>query len=386
MKFSTALSVVAAIYTLPSQGLPASDHFPKSLSFETELKNDPNLVQQLKKRGEIISVDTDIHQILLTFPLSLGGHSVKSVVDTGSRSSWIFNGVSDSSSSLCSSNSCLTSTSNIDISDDSYSIYYRGNFGAFGKWVSAPLSLGGSASAPFKFGLADSITGNTGDYSWAGFGYDSDELNRDSSTHIIDVLHESGVIDNKIFQLKYSSISSWDADIMGSGSLTIGSYDTSANIKFFDMTENIKYYLAIPMNSISNSNGDSISLDSVQTSVFDSGSTSLLMKQKYIDAILGDIVYDSTYTSFFKCSDYENFILKFNIDSTTTISIPLTSISWNQYKESNDLCQLMVGTLPDDVTFELAFGQYAMKNLITVFDIHQKRLGLASNSNSVTIS
>lgn len=368
-----------------TKAVPTSENFPKVLNFETEIENNPDLVTLLKKRDSIISVDTDIHQILLTFPLSIGGNSIKSVIDTGSRSTWIYNGQVDSSSNLCSSDSCITSTSNINVSDDSYAIYYRGDFGAFGKWATAPLSIGGSTPVDFKFGLADSVTGSTGDFSWAGFGYDSDELTRDSTTHIIDVLHENGVIDSKVFQIKYNQISNWDSNVMGTGSLTIGSYD-SVDLKFYDMTENIKYYLAMSMASIKNSNGDSINLDSAGTTVFDSGSTSLLLKQKYIDALLGDIVYDPNYKNFFKCSDYDDFILTFQIDATTSIKIPLTSLSWNNYRESNDLCQLMVGTLPDDVTFEVAFGQYAMKNLITVFDISNKRLGIASNSDEVTIS
>lgn len=353
------------------------------LKFPTKIHNNPELVQLLKKRDIIVETETSIHQNLLTFPLTLGGQQLNAVVDTGSRSTWIYDGVNDSSNVLCSSDSCVSSLDEITVSSDDYAIYYRGDFSASGKWSSAQLQVGNSKAVDFKFGLATSITGSTGGFSWAGFGYNSDELDMESSTHILDSLYEGGAIDKRIFQLEYSDFSNWDKTVMGNGLLTIGGYNSDKDFKFFDMIENIKYYLAIPMESMSNSNGDSIKLNNSGTVAFDSGSTSLLMKDSYKNAILGDVKFDDNYPSFFKCSDYENFKVDFQIDSTTTISLPLTDLSWNNYQDSYDLCQLMVGSLSDDVDFEVVLGQYALKNLVVAFDIDNKQLGIATNSTDV---
>lgn len=356
MLSSTLLFTLFTSMVTVSNAAPVA--LPKTVSFETSLHNSPALVNLMKKRGDdVVSVKTDIHQILLTFPSTIGGTDVTSVVDTGSRTSWIYNGESDSSNELCNTGSCVTSSNNLDVSDDDYSIYYRGNFGASGKWATAKLSLDGSDGVDYKFGLADTLTGETGSYSWSGFGYDSDEYESDTTTHIVDVLQAGGVIDHRIFQLSYGDIESWEDDVMGTGSLTIGDYNRTADVRFFNMTENIQYYLAIPMDGASTSTGNSIELAEDKTVVFDSGSTSLLMKQKYIDTLLADIVYDETYTDFFKCSSYADYKLSFKIDDDNTLTIPLLDISWNNYKDDYDLCQLMLGSVPDDVTFEIAFGQ-----------------------------
>lgn len=383
MKFH--ISILLSLVTL-CLAHPIQQENLKVIKYPTEIHNtDKQLVSRLKKRdGSIIALETDIHQILLTFPLNIGGHLIESVVDTGSRSSWIYNGQINPSSPLCSSQSCFTSTDNIDVTDSDYAIYYRGDFGAFGKWATGKLSVGGSKEVDFKFGLADRLDGSTGGFSWAGFGYDSNEFTSDSVTHLIDALHDGGVIANRIFQIDYNELTGLDSDIMGHGTLTLGGYN--AAVKFFDMTTNIQYYLAIPMNSVSNSNGKNIALGDAKTVVFDSGSTSLLLKQKYIDAIFKDVEFDEEYKNFFKCSDYSDFKITFEIDGSSSLSIPLTDLSWNNYKDSDDLCQLMIGVLPDDVNFEIAFGQYAMKNLINVFDIENRKLGLASNNDNVIFS
>lgn len=360
----------------------------KVLKFPTKIHNFGNSGPKLSKRdGTIINDGTNVHQVFLSFPLTLGGNSVEAVVDTGSDSAWVYNGVSDSGSSLCSDNSCITSTSELQISDNDYSISYTGGFGASGYWATGPLSIGGSNSVNFDFGLANSISGSSSGYSWFGFGYSSDELSQESTTHIIDALYEGGVIDQRIFQIEYNDITDWSSSVMGQGELTIGGYDTSKDVKFFTMTSDIDYYLAIPMQSIGNSEGSNMALQDEQTVVFDSGSTSFSLKQKYYDAILSDITFPySSLPNFFTCSDYEDFNLTFEIDSETSFSIPLLDLSWNNYQDSYDLCQLMVSTLSDDNAFEITFGQYAMKNLVTVFDIDNKQIGLASNTDNVVFA
>lgn len=362
--------------------------YPKVLKFPTHVRNNNIQLYNLRKRGmtsdNIVETETDIHQILLTFPLTLGGHTLDAVVDTGSRSTWIYNGVNDKSSSLCQLDSCFTSLDNINVSNNDYAIYYRGDFGAFGKWSTADLSVGGSKPVEFKFGLANTLQGSSGSYSWAGFGYDSDSSPYDSQTHLVDVLYAGNAIDKRIFEIEYNDFENWEAEVMGHGQLIIGGYDDSKNYKFYDMVDNIKYYLAIPIHSMSDTNGNSINLGGVKTAVFDSGSTSLLLKQKYKDVVLKDIQFDEDYPGFFACSEYENYMLNFQIDSKSKFSIPIVDLSWNNYKDDYDLCQLMIGDLPDDVDFEVAFGQYAMKNLNIVFDIDNKKLGLSANSEHVS--
>ncbi|TID21052.1 hypothetical protein CANINC_003547 [Pichia inconspicua] len=374
-----------------ASGVPISNEkYPKVLKFPTNIRNNNIQLYNLRKRGltsdNIVESETNIHQILLTFPLTLGGHTLDVVVDTGSRPTWIYNGVNDQSSSLCQLDSCFTSLDNINISNDDYAIFYRGNFGAFGKWSTADLSIGGSKPVEFKFGLANTIQGSTGSYSWAGFGYDSDSSPVDTKTHLIDVLKDGGAIDKRILEIHYNDFDNWDSEIMGHGQLIIGGYDDSKNYKFFDMVDNIKYYLALKINSVSDSNGNKIQLGDAQTAVFDSGSTSLLMKQKYKDVVLKDVKFDEEYPGFFACSDYEDYKLEFEIDPSSKISIPLIDISWNSYREEYDLCQLMIGDLPDDVNFEIAFGQYAMKNFDIVFDIDGGQLGLSANSDTVSFT
>jgi hypothetical protein len=385
MLSTTLLFSAFSALLVGADAVPVSESFPKVLKFPTTIKNSGKLLELLK-RDNIVETDVDIHQILLTFPLTLGGQSIDAVVDTGSRSTWIYNGVNDPNNILCQSNSCIKSTNDITISSDPYAIYYRGNFGAFGDWATAPLSVGNSKSVDFKFGLASNLQGSTGLYSWAGFGYDSDEFTTDSQSHIIDALKDGGAIDKRIFQIEYNNIDNWDSEIMGNGVLTIGGYDTSKNFKFFDMVDNIKYYLAIPISSVGNSNGNSIDLLGAKTAVFDSGSTSLLVKQAYKDVLLNGVNFESDYPGFFTCSNYKDFTLSFTIDSETTFTIPIIDLSWNNYQADYDLCQLMIGDLPDDLNFEIAFGQYAMKNLDVVFDIDNKQLGIVSNSPAVTFT
>lgn len=380
------LSTIISTFTSLTASLPVSESYPKVLKFPTTIKNNAELLKLLKRSDEVVETEVDIHQILLTFPLTIGGKSIEAVVDTGSRSTWFYDGANDQSNILCQTNSCLKNLDNINVSDESYAIYYRGNFGAFGKWSTAPLSVGGSKSVEYKFGLVDTLQGSTGSYSWAGFGYDSDEFGGDSATHLIDVLKDGGAIAKRVFEIQYNEISSWDSEVMGHGSLTIGGYDTSKNFRFFDMIDDIKYYLAIAVESVGNSNGDSINLGGEKTVVFDSGSTSLLMKKAYRDQVLNGIKFEDDYPGFYTCSDYQDFKLTFQIDGTSSFSIPIVDLSWNNYESDYDLCQLMIDELPDDVNFEVAFGQYAMKNLDVVFDIDDKKLGIASNSPDVTFA
>lgn len=380
--------ILSSLLSALASGVPVKEKYPKVLKFPTHIRNNNIQLYNLRKRGltsdNIVESETDIHQILLTFPFTLGGHTLDVVVDTGSRSTWVYNGVNDKASSLCQLDSCFTSLDGINISNDDYAIFYRGNFGAFGKWATADLTVGGSKPVEFKFGLANTLQGSTGSYSWAGFGYDSDSSPVDSQTHLVDVLKDGGAIDKRIFEISYDDFDNWDSEIMGHGQLIIGGYDTSKNYKFFDMVNNIKYYLAIPIESVSDSNGNKIQLGGARTAVFDSGSTSLLLKQKYKDVVLKNVEFDEEYPGFFACSQYEDYKLEFQIDSTSKISIPLTDLSWNSYKEEYDLCQLMIGDLPDDVNFEVAFGQYAMKNFDIVFDIDGGQLGLSANSDTVS--
>jgi hypothetical protein len=377
------------LLSLLSIALPATKAAPVGkydsvLKFPTELHNNPDLVQLLRKRGDsIITADTDIHQVLLTFPVSVGGENINAVVDTGSRSTWLYNAFTDKSSSLCQSNSCLTSSKDIDVSNDDYAIYYRGNFAASGKWATAPLSVQGSPDVSFKFGLADSIQGTSGGFSWAGFGYDSECSDVDNPTHIVDALKMGGAISKRVFEVIYDGVTDWNSDIMGHGSLTLGGFDASKGYKFYDMVSDMQYNLAMPMKSMSNSNGLSADLDSTKAVVFDTGSTNLLMKTEYKDQILKDIQFDSDYPGFFSCSKYKDYKLEFQVDDNTSISFPLTSLSWNSYADSYDLCQLMIADLADDAAFEIVFGQYALKNMNVVFDIDSRTIGLSSSIDGI---
>lgn len=381
------LGWLSALCATTATGAPISSSQSGILKFPTTLQYDPDFAEQLQKRdGSIISTGTNIHQILLTFPINLAGENINAVVDTGSRSTWIYNAFSDGGSTgnaLCQSNSCLTNANEVDVSNNDYAIFYRGDFGASGKWATAPLSIQGSSDVTLQFGLADSIQGTSGGFSWSGFGYDSDTSSIPDQTHIVDALKLGGAIGKRVFEVIYDPVSDWDSDIMGQGSLTLGGYDASKNYKFYNMVSNMKFNLAIPMLSISNSNGLSAPLQSTKAVVFDTGSTSLLMKSEYKNQILSDVQFDPDYPGFFACSQYNDYNIEFQVDESTKVSFPLTSISWNSYEADYDLCQLMIGELSDDTDFEIAFGQYALKNLNVVFDIDNRQIGFSSSVNGI---
>ena len=361
------------------------DNGDKILKFPIQINNNPEFVQMLRKRdGKIISADTDIHQILLTFPINIANQQVNVVVDTGSRSTWF---AKDNINNLCDLNSCILNNNlnELEISNNDYGIYYTGNFGASGKWSTGELSINNSDKVNFKFGLANSIDGSSGGYSWSGFSYDIDSsLSTLDESHLIDALKLGNVIDKRIFEIQYNKIDDWTNDIMGQGELTIGGYDEiNKNYKFFDMVDNVNIYMGIKMNSLKNSNNKSIDFENNKMIVFDSGSTSLSLKQKYIDSILSDIKYDPDYPGFFDCSSYQDYKITFQIDDNSKIELPLSSLSWNSYQEDYDLCQLMIGTIDDNSEMEAVLGQYAMKNFNTVFNIDDKKIGLSSSDTII---
>lgn len=376
LRTHTWLSLTAVPYICNS--LPINTPSPRSLTFDTRLRNSAHLVQQLEKRDTILNVDTSIHQVLLTIPMSIANQDVELVVDTGSRTTWLYNGINNINHMLCESNSCLKSENGLTIHhDEDYSIQYAGHFGASGKWATGELSVGNSDKANFKFGLADQLDGFVS-YSWSGFGYNS--YNKDlNSIHILDALKSANAIDNRVFELRYDNSYDWGKEIMGTGSLTIGDYDHSKSYNFFPLDNENSPYYRIQAQSVHNNEGDRMNLRSTKLVGFDSGSTSSYLKSIYKDVILSQVTFDENLPGFFSCSKYKDFKITLQITDNFSLTVALTDLSWNKYQEDYDLCQLMIETLDDGDTSEIIFGQYYLKNFNTVFDIDNAQFGISTD-------
>lgn len=354
----------------------------KPLRFELDVINsNDDIVEQLRKRDTILEVNTDIHQVLVTFPFTLAGQSVTAVVDTGSFSTWLISKTTTQKEAmeLCASKSCIDVTDDIKISEDDYSISYMGNFGATGKWAVAPISINGVNSVDFKFGLADEVRGSPSGYAWSGFGYSS--LFESRNSQMLDVLKNGGVIDHKVVALEYNDFTSWSNKIMGHGLLYLGGYDGDKELTYLEFAS--KILSSVQFQNVINTNGETLALEYKKEVLFDSGSTNLLLKKNYKEFLFGHIEFDPNYPNFFKCSQYANDVIKFDIGEKI-LEIPLLNMSWNNYKESYDLCQLMVSELENSESYEIVLGQYILKNLVTVIDVDNSNIGIAANADGVT--
>lgn len=374
----------------PHQQEPSSPD--KTHQFKLTLRNE-QASSELTKRGQdsILSIDTNIHQVLLTFPLNLAGQDLVAVVDTGSYSTWFLNANASEnedantkaqSGKLCSAHSCITLNDDIELTSEDYYISYMSSFGSSGTWANAPLKIGNAPPVDFKFGIAETINGTASGYSWSGFGYS--DLFEENSSQLIEVLKREGVIDKRLFALEYDPIESWERAVMGHGSLFIGGYNNQREFEYLNFISS--KLTAVKINGVIGNNGNFVALEGSQSVLFDSGSTNLIAKREYIDALLSGIEMDATHKEFFKCSAYEEYQVKFDLGNGKVLQIPILNISWNNYRERYDLCQLMISELEQTESYEIVFGQYMLKNLVTIFDIEDKRIGIAVNADGVSIS
>ncbi|GME79433.1 unnamed protein product [Ambrosiozyma monospora] len=345
----------------------------KIISFASQFRYaDNELVTKLQKRDEV--VDAKFHQTVVTFPLTIDSQEITLVADTGSYSTWALK--KSVGGTLCDNGSCIDD-SNVDTSSDDYSISYVGGFSASGKLATGTVSVGGSSSASgFKFGLVDSASGDNGGYAWSGLGYNSDYSS--NNEQLLDVLKNGGVIDKKIFSLEYETENlDFGSDVMGSAELTFGGYNESnSDIKFFSQSATSSLQTSFKSVSQGSNSADASGSKNI---LFDSGSTNFSAKQKYIDVIEANYKTNADYESFFTCSDYKDTVVKFQFDDSSALEIPFLDFAWTYYQDSYDLCQLMIDTLSDSDEFEMVFGQYALKNLVTVFDVENKQVGIAPN-------
>ncbi|GMG21517.1 unnamed protein product [Ambrosiozyma monospora] len=370
LQLAVTLIDVTSAAPLPSTYVDAQPL--KIVSFASQFRYaDNELVTKLQKRDEV--VDAKFHQTVITFPLSIDSQEITLVADTGSYSTWALN--ESVGGTLCDNGSCINAT-NVDTSSDDYSISYIGGFSASGKLATGTVSVGDSSSSAsdFKFGLVDSSSGDNGGYSWCGLGYNTDYSS--NNQQLLDVLQNGGVIDKKIFSLEYETENlDFGSDVMGSAKLTFGGYDESnSEIKFFSQSHTSS--LQTSFKSVSQGS-NSVDASGSKNILFDSGSTNFSAKKKYIDAIEANYTTNANYESFFTCSDYTDTTVKFQFDDSSALEIPFLDFAWTYYQDSYDLCQLMVDTLSDDDEFEMVFGQYALKNLVTVFDVENKQVGIA---------
>lgn len=354
---------------------------PLRLQFDVRNTNEEIVSHLMTKRDTILEVNTDIHQVLLTFAFTLAGQSVTAVVDTGSFSTWLISksATQEQAVALCASQSCIDVNNEIKVLDDDYHINYMGDFGASGKWALAPISINGVQSAEIKFGLADTVRGSPSGYAWSGFGYSSYFESRNSQ--MLDVLKNGGVIDQRVVALVYDDFTSWSNKILGHGVLYLGGYDGEKELTYIEFSSRISS--SIQMANVINNEGEKMEVGYNKEILFDSGSTSLLLKSEYKNFLFGHIEFDTQYPTFFKCSKYANEVVKFELGGKV-LEIPLLNMTWNNYKDTYDLCQLMVSDLESSESYELIFGQYILKNLVTVIDVDNGNIGLAVNAEGVT--
>lgn len=381
MLAKVAIAMVACCEAAPLFD-SATKWAPGQLRLPMEVLNPNEDVVGLLKRDTILEVPTDIHQVLLTFQFTLADQGVTAVVDTGSFSSWLVSKEASqaAASALCASQSCVTPNSLITVTENDYSIKYMGEFGASGKWASAPLSINGVGPVDLKFGLADTVWGSPAGYAWCGFGHST--LFEARESQMLDVLKNGGVIDQRILALEYEPITSWADKVMGQGTLYLGGYDGDKDLIYLDVLSKVSS--SVQFQSVQNNAGETLQLGYHQAVLFDSGSTNLLVKQEYLDFLFGYIEFDSQYQNFFKCSQYADDVVRIDVGGKI-LEIPLLNLSWNNYKDTHDLCQLMVSVMDRPGSFEMVLGQYVLKNLVTVIDVDSSRVGLAANAEGVTL-
>ncbi|ODV82723.1 hypothetical protein CANARDRAFT_10252 [[Candida] arabinofermentans NRRL YB-2248] len=388
MHFNSLLTITAYLSSLAL----ASEEPSRVISYLSDIRyKDTSLIHELNSKRkfmkrEDVSVASDFHQTLITFPLYLGteGQKLTTVADTGSFKLWVLDEASfGSSEQLCEDGSCFTTSESSTFAEttEAFSVTYNSDFGASGKWATDKLSLDGTESTTFKFGLATSYYGNNGGYSFAGLGYTEDY--EGDNTLILEAMVKGGLVDKKIVSFAYEQDNlNWGDDIMTTGTITFGgaSNTTSDDLKYFDIIS--KTDISIGFKSVSH--GSTV-VDCDSTSkgkiVVDTGTTSFSAKQKYYDALFSEITFDTDNPSFFSCSTYADYEIKIALDDDSTISVPLMDISWNYYQDDYDLCQPMISTLNDDDDAEMIFSQYFLKSLLTVIDIDSMQVGFAPRSS-----
>lgn len=353
---------------------------PLKIPLEMHSQMNDTCLERLARRDMILELPTDVHQVLLTFSMNLAEQEITAVVDTGSFSTWLMDSTAPGAKELCDNNSCLVANDQVEVTEDNYKIRYMGGFGSNGHWAHAPLKVAGQNSVDFKFGLAESSFGSSAGYAWAGFGYS--RIFQSAKSQILDALKDSDVIQSRIIGLEYEPLTSWSNKVMGRGTLFLGGYDGDKELTYLSFDNTISS--CVKFQNVENSQGQTLQLGYNQEVLFDSGSTNLLMKKEYKDILYGHINMSEEHPGFFKCSDYSNETIKFNLGEKT-LTVPLLSTTWNNYQEDHDLCQLMVTEMSDTESYELVLGQYMLKNLVTVIDVESSRVGLAPNSEGVTL-
>lgn len=188
-----------------------------------------------------------------------------------------------------------------------------------------------------------------------------------SASEAQDVWYQSAQALNSSIFVQYETLVNWNENKKPQGyiSYSSSSDDESKDLTFFNYESNF---------SIKSSRG------LIQ---FNSAEMTLAAKEETYQSIMEGITLDND--GFYKCSEYKNKMIEFELQGGKTLSIPLINLSWNHYQNSQDLCEPMISVLKDNSSsVDMIFGEYVMQNLLLSFQ--SKRLGVAPNAPGVTLA
>ena len=343
--------------------------------FHVDLSQAPNLPQSA-------ALDEDTTDMSYFSEVQLGsgpGETVYLLMDTGSSAAWVMG--EGCTSTACKSHETFGSSNSKSLSQgsDTFNISYKSGNVA-GPIVTDSVSLAGM-SIKMEFGLAQQTSDNFNDYPMDGIlGLARQPSAGFTPPTFIQLLQQQKVLKSNIFGMNLQRA----VDNTNDGEVNFGSIDTtkfSGDLNYLSTIDD-NYFWEIPVDGFS-VNGNTSSLGS-RSAIIDSGTSFIFLPPADAAALFQQIPgskSSSSSTYSIPCSTDVPFSIVFNkVAYKISPKDYVGSSQGNGQCASNIFSQVAV----DDQTWLL--GDAFMKNVYTVFDMDQNRIGFGQKNGTVSSS
>lgn len=347
MKFSTLLSLAAAVVALPAQSSP------KVLSLDVLFDVPAQITPFLATAGDDIDLmPIGTYQVDLRF----GSQQdvVRTSLDTGSGDLWIDQHLHN-----------VTASKDGKYLGGDLTVNYDMGGGVHGPWAQDTVYLGDTKVSNVRFGLVDSGTFAT---EKALLGIGRSGLTRDKYDNFPIVLKKQGIINRVAYSLYLNKRQSETGNILFGG---IDHAKIDGELVKFPSTQEPSAHPFVPVKGLKINGGKEITANTIFS--LDSGYTLTVLPLNVVDEIAklysGAKAASNIY--FVDCEQDESKFVEFLFDGLT-IKIPITQFIWKQ----GDVCKLGALKKSDKNPYYI-LGATFLQNVYAVYDWEENTISIA---------